>query len=51
MIMNSMKFSEQLELRKPDIFLNAAGKSSSETIGNVIINIDRVIENEKPMQC
>ena len=41
-------FFEQLELRKPDIFLNAAGKSSSETIGNVIINIDRVIENEKP---
>ena len=41
-------FFEQLELRKPDIFLNAAGKSSSETIGNVIINIDRVIEIEKP---
>ena len=31
-------FFEQLELRKPDIFLNAAGKSSSETIGNVIIS-------------
>ena len=41
-------FFEQLELRKPDIFLNAAGKSSSETIGNVIINIDQVIEIEKP---
>ena len=37
-----------MPLPSADIFLNAAGKSSSETIGNVIINIDRVIENEKP---
>lgn len=41
-------FFEQLELRKPDIFLNAAGKSSSETIGNVIIKIDQVINTKNP---
>ena len=41
-------FFEQLELRKPDNFLNSAGKSSSETIGNVIIKIDQMIEKYKP---
>lgn len=41
-------FFEQLELRKPDVFLNAAGKNAAETIGNVIIKSDEVFEKYKP---
>ncbi|MBK7627774.1 MAG: UDP-N-acetylglucosamine 2-epimerase (non-hydrolyzing) [Bacteroidales bacterium] len=41
-------FFEDLELRKPDYFLNAAGATATETIGKVIINIDPVLEKEKP---
>jgi UDP-N-acetyl-L-fucosamine synthase len=41
-------FFKDLELRKPDYFLNAAGKSAVETIGKVIINIDSVLEKEQP---
>lgn len=41
-------FFKDLELRKPDYFLNAAGKTAAETIGKVIINIDPVLEKEKP---
>ena len=36
-------FFKQLDLRKPDIFLNSAGSSSSETIGNVISKMDKII--------
>jgi len=41
-------FFKDLELRKPDYFLNAAGETATETIGKVIINIDPVLEEEKP---
>lgn len=41
-------FFKDLELRKPDYFLNAAGKTAAETIGKVIMNIDPVLEKEKP---
>ena len=41
-------FFNQLELRKPDIFLNAAGESSSETIGNVISKMDKIILDLNP---
>ena len=41
-------FFEDLDVRKPDYFLNAAGKSSSATIGQVIINIDNLLEKVKP---
>jgi len=41
-------FFKDLNLRKPDFFLGAAGKSASETIGNVIISIDKVLEKEEP---
>jgi UDP-N-acetylglucosamine 2-epimerase (non-hydrolysing) len=41
-------FFRDLELRKPDYFLNAAGATATETIGKVIINIDHVLEKEKP---
>lgn len=35
-------------VRKPDYFLNAAGKNAAETIGQVIIKVDEVFEQEKP---
>ncbi|WP_405397987.1 non-hydrolyzing UDP-N-acetylglucosamine 2-epimerase [Maribacter sp. Asnod2-G09] len=41
-------FFEDLEIRKPDIFLNAAGKNAAETIGNILIKIDPVLENINP---
>lgn len=41
-------FFKDLELRKPDYFLNAAGANATETIGKVIINIDPVLEKENP---
>src|SRR5512137_2588202 len=41
-------FFKDLELRKPDHFLEAAGKTAAETVGNVIASADRVMEQEKP---
>jgi UDP-N-acetylglucosamine 2-epimerase (non-hydrolysing) len=41
-------FFRDLGLRKPDHFLNAAGGNATTTIGQIIINIDPVLENEKP---
>ena len=41
-------FFKQLNIRKPDIFLDAAGNSASETIGNIIIKIDKVLIENKP---
>lgn len=41
-------FFKDLQLRKPDHFLNAAGSSAAETIGQVIIAVDKVLELEKP---
>ena len=41
-------FFEDLELKKPNYFLEAAGKNASETIGNILIKIDPVLEAEKP---
>jgi len=41
-------FFDDLGIRKPDFFLNAAGKNASETIGKVIIEIDRVMEEIRP---
>ncbi|MCK9282482.1 MAG: UDP-N-acetylglucosamine 2-epimerase (non-hydrolyzing) [Melioribacteraceae bacterium] len=41
-------FFEDLELRKPDYFLDAAGANAVETIGNVIIKIDPILEKENP---
>jgi UDP-N-acetylglucosamine 2-epimerase (non-hydrolysing) len=39
---------KQLEIRKPDHFLNAAVDSVAETIGNVIAKSDGVLANEQP---
>jgi len=41
-------FFMELDIRKPDYFLNAAGKTAAETIGNVIAKADEVIEKEAP---
>ncbi len=41
-------FFNDLEIRKPDYFLEAAGKSACETIGNTIIRIDHVLAEVKP---
>lgn len=41
-------FFEQLEIRKPDYFLNSAGNNAAETIANVIKKSDEVLEKEKP---
>lgn len=41
-------FFDDLGVRKPDYFLNAAGKNAAETIGQVIINVDQVLEEIKP---
>ena len=41
-------FFTDLGIRKPDHFLNAAGASGAETIGNVIIAVDKVLEEVQP---
>ena len=41
-------FFKDLEIKKPDYFLSAAGKSPAETIGRLIEKIDPVLEKEKP---
>lgn len=37
-------FFEDLGLRKPDYFLEAAGKTATETVGNILIKIDPLLE-------
>lgn len=41
-------FFDDLEIRKPDYFLDAAGKGACETVGNVIARVDGVLEKERP---
>ena len=41
-------FFEDLEIRKPDLFLEAAGKTAAETIGMVIARSDTVLREQKP---
>ena len=41
-------FFNDLGIRKPDHFLSAAGASGAETIGNVIIAVDRVLNELQP---
>ncbi|WP_305829791.1 non-hydrolyzing UDP-N-acetylglucosamine 2-epimerase [Photobacterium leiognathi] len=41
-------FFNDLSVRKPDYFLNAAGKNAAETIGQVIINVDQALEEIQP---
>ena len=41
-------FFEQLEIRKPDAFLEAVKGTASETIGDIIAKSDRIIAKNKP---
>lgn len=45
--LNEVFFSD-LEIRKPDRFLNAAGANVAETIGNTIIKIDPLLAEIQP---
>ncbi len=41
-------FFEDLQIRKPDYFLEAAGETSSETIGNILITFDTLLKKLQP---
>jgi UDP-N-acetylglucosamine 2-epimerase len=41
-------FFDDMGIRKPDHFLNAAGGTAIETIGQILIKIDSLLESEKP---
>ena len=41
-------FFNDFKLRKPDYFLNAATGTAVETIGNILIKIDSIMEEVKP---
>jgi len=41
-------FFKDLGVRKPDFFLNAVGKTTAETIGNILIKSDEIFEKVNP---
>jgi UDP-N-acetylglucosamine 2-epimerase (non-hydrolysing) len=41
-------FFEELGIRKPDYFLEAAGETSTETVGNILIKIDPLLNKIQP---
>ncbi|MGE8669801.1 MAG: non-hydrolyzing UDP-N-acetylglucosamine 2-epimerase [Achromobacter mucicolens] len=41
-------FFDDLQIRKPDYFLGAAGDTAAKTIGDVIIKSDEIFEQERP---
>ena len=41
-------FFNDLAIRKPDHFLDAAGENAAETIGNVVIQVDKILDKNKP---
>jgi len=41
-------FFNDLGIRKPDMFLGAAGKTAAESIGQIIISVDQALEAFKP---
>lgn len=41
-------FYEDMGVRKPDYFLNAAGTTPTATVGQILINIDPILEEVKP---
>ena len=45
--LNEVFFSD-LGIRKPDIFLEAAGENAAETIGQIIIKADKVMQKQQP---
>jgi UDP-N-acetylglucosamine 2-epimerase (non-hydrolysing) len=43
-------FFDDLSLRKPDVFLNAAGLNAAKTISNVISKFDDFLDEYSPIQ-
>ena len=41
-------FFEEMGIKKPDYFLNSAGKTSAETVANVIVKSDELFDQIKP---
>ena len=41
-------FFEDLDLRAPDVYMNAAGENAAETIANVIEKSDKLFKEYKP---
>ena len=41
-------FFDELGIRKPDYFLEAAGETSTETVGNILIKIDPLLNKIQP---
>lgn len=41
-------FFDDLAIRKPDFFLNAAGATATETVGQILIKIEPLLESQKP---
>lgn len=41
-------FFKELEIRKPDHFLNSVGNTVAQTIGNIIAKSDEIMEKENP---
>jgi len=41
-------FFEDLGVRRPDYFLKAAGKNAAETVGQILIKIDPILESLNP---
>ena len=41
-------FFNELGVKKPDYFLNAVGKTTAETIGNILIKSDEIFEKVNP---
>lgn len=44
----SQIFFDELNLRKPDYFLDAVGQTTAETIGNIITKIDCLLDEHRP---
>ena len=41
-------FFQDMVIREPDVYLGAAGESAAETIGNIIIAMDKVLLEHRP---
>ncbi len=41
-------FYKDLNIRKPDFFLNAAGDTATATVGHILINIEPILESVNP---
>lgn len=41
-------FFDDLDIRKPDYFLGAAGETAAQTIAEIIAKVDQVFDSEKP---